>query len=126
MPYAHSGQKTRTRLWHNKNADLKVSIFPIYSIAERKGFEPSIRFPVYTLSRRAPSTTRTPLCLLRPVSVGGANLRHPDLFSEYFKCPLGGTLYHFSQLQSLHFRQTLRNQWQKCRLILLAPVWHRG
>ena len=30
--------------------------------AERKGFEPSIQFPVYTLSRRAPSTTRTPLC----------------------------------------------------------------
>lgn len=33
-------------------------------IAERKGFEPSKQFPVYTLSRRAPSTTRTPLCLL--------------------------------------------------------------
>ncbi len=31
--------------------------------AERKGFEPSKQFPVYTLSRRAPSTTRTPLCL---------------------------------------------------------------
>ena len=29
--------------------------------AERAGFEPAIRFPVYTLSRRAPSTTRTPL-----------------------------------------------------------------
>ena len=39
--------------------------------AEREGFEPSIRFPVYTLSRRAPSTTRTPLLGL----VGDANLR---------------------------------------------------
>ena len=29
--------------------------------AEREGFEPSIPFQVYTLSRRAPSTTRTPL-----------------------------------------------------------------
>jgi hypothetical protein len=29
--------------------------------AERAGFEPAIPFPVYTLSRRAPSTTRTPL-----------------------------------------------------------------
>ena len=29
--------------------------------AERKGFEPLIPFRVYTLSRRAPSTTRTPL-----------------------------------------------------------------
>jgi hypothetical protein len=30
-------------------------------MAESEGFEPSIRFPVYTLSRRAPSTTRTTL-----------------------------------------------------------------
>jgi site-specific DNA recombinase len=30
-------------------------------LAERKGFEPSMQFPAYTLSRRAPSTTRTPL-----------------------------------------------------------------
>ncbi len=32
-------------------------------MAEREGFEPSIRFPVYTRSRRAPSTTRPPLRL---------------------------------------------------------------
>ncbi len=30
-------------------------------LAERAGFEPAIAFPLYTLSRRAPSTTRTPL-----------------------------------------------------------------
>jgi len=30
-------------------------------VAEGAGFEPAIRFPVYTLSRRAPSTTRPPL-----------------------------------------------------------------
>ena len=29
--------------------------------AETEGFEPSIRLPVYTLSRRAPSTARPPL-----------------------------------------------------------------
>ena len=29
--------------------------------AERAGFEPAIEFPLYTLSRRAPSATRTPL-----------------------------------------------------------------
>ena len=28
---------------------------------ERKGFEPSKQSPVYTLSKRAPSATRTPL-----------------------------------------------------------------
>ncbi len=30
-------------------------------MAEREGFEPSIRVNVYTLSRRAPSATRPPL-----------------------------------------------------------------
>ncbi len=30
-------------------------------MADREGFEPSIRFPVYTRSRRAPSTTRPPV-----------------------------------------------------------------
>ncbi|MBP2658964.1 MAG: hypothetical protein H6Q69_1996, partial [Firmicutes bacterium] len=29
--------------------------------AEREGFEPSVQFPVHTLSRRAPSTARTSL-----------------------------------------------------------------
>jgi hypothetical protein len=30
-------------------------------VAEGAGFEPAIRFPAYTLSRRAPSTARPPL-----------------------------------------------------------------
>ena len=30
-------------------------------LAERAGFEPALQFPVNTLSRRAPSTTRPPL-----------------------------------------------------------------
>ena len=30
-------------------------------MAERAGFEPAVQFPVHTLSRRAPSTTRTSL-----------------------------------------------------------------
>ena len=33
----------------------------IFSMAERTGFEPAIRVSVYTLSKRAPSTTRPPL-----------------------------------------------------------------
>ena len=32
-------------------------------MAERKGFEPLVRFLVHTLSKRAPSTTRTSLRL---------------------------------------------------------------
>jgi hypothetical protein len=35
--------------------------------AEREGFEPSVRLPAHTLSKRAPSATRTPLqCLFKP------------------------------------------------------------
>src|SRR3990170_4846845 len=37
------------------------SAISVCYVAEGEGFEPSIRFPVYTLSRRAPSTTRPPL-----------------------------------------------------------------
>ena len=33
------------------------------SLAEREGFEPSVEFPLHTLSKRAPSTTRTSLRL---------------------------------------------------------------
>ncbi len=32
-----------------------------FLLAERKGFEPSIQSPIYTLSKRAPSATRPPL-----------------------------------------------------------------
>src|SRR5271157_2929909 len=32
-----------------------------FIMAEREGFEPSIEFPLYTLSKRAPSTTRPSL-----------------------------------------------------------------
>ena len=39
----------------------KGAYAPFCILAEREGFEPSIRGTVYTLSRRAPSTTRTPL-----------------------------------------------------------------
>ncbi len=33
----------------------------LLNMAEREGFEPSKQFPVYTLSKRAPSATRPPL-----------------------------------------------------------------
>ena len=47
---------------------LKNSLKISFLMAEREGFEPSIRFPVYTLSKRAPSTTRPPLLLILIVS----------------------------------------------------------
>src|SRR5665811_1188458 len=40
-----------------ENNGVDVSI----GVAEREGFEPSIELPLYTLSKRAPSTTRPSL-----------------------------------------------------------------
>jgi hypothetical protein len=45
-------------------------------LAEGVGFEPTIRFPVYTLSKRAPSATRPPLRARRAQYSGG--LRHDN------------------------------------------------
>src|SRR5690606_20512118 len=45
----------------NFGAQIALSRVCNRIVAEREGFEPSIRFPVYTRSRRAPSTTRPPL-----------------------------------------------------------------
>jgi hypothetical protein len=36
-----------------------------YDLAERVGFEPTVEFPLHTLSKRAPSTTRTSLRVFR-------------------------------------------------------------
>src|SRR5258707_15797502 len=44
-------------------------------VAEGAGFEPAIRFPVYTLSRRAPSTARPPL---RTPSAAEADTSEPS------------------------------------------------
>jgi hypothetical protein len=40
-----------------------VKYMKIKGVAEREGFEPSVRLPLHTLSKRAPSATRTPLQL---------------------------------------------------------------
>src|SRR5438046_2785715 len=49
-------------------------------MAEREGFEPSIEFPLYTLSKRAPSTTRPSL---RRGCVRAEELNIRASFSEY-------------------------------------------
>ena len=41
--------------------DVAVLAFPTNHSAERAGFEPAVPFRVHTLSRRAPSTTRSSL-----------------------------------------------------------------
>src|SRR5690606_13126496 len=56
------------RVCHHNPAGRPVKLA---KLAEGGGFEPPIRFPVYTLSRRAPSTTRPPL-RRRPMFAGRA------------------------------------------------------
>jgi catechol 2,3-dioxygenase-like lactoylglutathione lyase family enzyme len=58
---------TNARSGINRGFDIP-SHFPLMrqpaherEVAEGVGFEPTIRFPVYTLSKRAPSATRPPL-----------------------------------------------------------------
>jgi hypothetical protein len=51
----------KTYLIENTWVDVSIGM------AEREGFEPSIEFPLYTLSRRAPSTTRPSLLIALPV-----------------------------------------------------------
>jgi hypothetical protein len=55
-------------------------------VAVKKGFEPLIRFLVYTLSRRAPSTTRTlHRFLFKPFSLSRrANLVEDLFFGKHF------------------------------------------
>ena len=43
-----------------QNNYKKISML-LFIVAERGGFEPPIQFPIYTLSRRALSTTQAPL-----------------------------------------------------------------
>src|SRR5438552_12148235 len=55
------------------------------ALAERVGFEPTIRFPVYTLSKRAPSATRPSLRRQR-----GSARRQPASLANSFYCPTVG------------------------------------
>ena len=47
--------------WASMRARSWQRILVAEGLADRVGFEPTIRFPVYTLSKRAPSATRPPL-----------------------------------------------------------------
>src|SRR6056297_3992385 len=56
QPQRHSPQKNK------KNGRSRIGRTVSHrQVAERQGFEPWRRFPAYTRSRRAPSTTRPPL-----------------------------------------------------------------
>ena len=68
--------------------------------AERAGFEPAIAFPLYTLSRRAPSTTRTPLLplLKRTAKIRVRNRNFANLSANQLtKAARSHKLYVFRQ-----------------------------
>ena len=52
-------------------------------MAEREGFEPSIRFLLYALSRGAPSATRPPLQNRVHNNIGLGETRRADLVSDW-------------------------------------------
>ena len=51
----------RATAWFVARYSIQLSYGRLILLAEREGFEPSIRVNVYTLSRGAPSATRPPL-----------------------------------------------------------------
>ena len=54
-------------------------------MAERMGFEPMIEFPLYTLSKRAPSTTRPPLQNQSSFLILCSTLKYEPLFNKNAK-----------------------------------------
>ena len=52
-------------------------------MAERMGFEPMKEFPLYTLSKRAPSTTRPPLQLISVLKYFYFNSKKFQCHSKY-------------------------------------------
>ena len=66
--------------WRFRRANPRRRMLVAGGLAEREGFEPSIRFPVYTLSKRAPSATRPPL-RGRPCGRRGRHFQAPG---DYF------------------------------------------
>ena len=87
------------------------------ALAERVGFEPTIRFPVYTLSKRAPSATRPPLRTRRAQYNDGPRRDNPRGTGRNSQAAAGpggnaGTYFASSSVnkQSL-MRQHRRTSW---------------
>lgn len=67
-PTATGNCPTNRSCWKNRRLRVLKKLRNLGRMADREGFEPSIEFPLYTRSRRAPSTTRPPV---RPLAAGG-------------------------------------------------------
>ena len=89
------------------------------NMAEREGFEPPIEFPLYTLSRRAPSTTRTPL-LLR-----AAKILHQNLVSENILSIQSCLTRNLFKAYLLYFSELICHIPQIAAFIPFSPEWDR-
>jgi hypothetical protein len=57
-------------------------------MAERVGFEPTVEFPLHTLSKRAPSTTRTSLRIIRISGLGASgSAQNPNCVTNCARPP---------------------------------------
>ena len=88
-------------------------------IAETERFELSIQLPIYTLSRRAPSATRTRLHLK------AAKIHFQNLCAEYFFCIFGGSIFYFINTYSFYQSNFFNYIFQISALISFATHRHR-
>ena len=105
------GEPRRGILWNE--ASFPYNSFILLCLAEREGFEPSIEFPLYTLSKRAPSTTRPSLRLVgfHQNSMRGARHRRMEK-----RCPLSHFPANPAALQEPILRGPARR----------TPYFHNG
>src|SRR5215471_11981252 len=80
-------------------------------MAEREGFEPSIRFPVYTLSKRAPSATRPSLL---------NHLRSVTWVRSYHSAKIEGTAHRDANRLLLRYYVSTAEGRRKQRCVKLA------
>ena len=85
-----SAARAARRLKTTRSANVSEA-----KLAEREGFEPSVEFPLHTLSKRAPSTTRTSLRFrinhLR--AVGNSVAQNPPSNPAAPPCDVGSVVY---------------------------------
>ena len=91
--------------------------------AERAGFEPAIRFPAYTLSRRAPSTTRTSLCVWK------RKIRHYLPFKKALPRKSGFRTFKRYYFPTAAFKRSFRHGWATqvaAGILRAASPWPAG
>ncbi len=96
----------------------KVRQFFYSLMAERVGFEPTLEFPLNTLSKRAPSTTRPSLPRgIRQLecTISSLDKRSPQARQRPARVRSGAELKPFTSLPALRYSAFLPNSQENCR-----------